>query len=243
MLSRFFWAPRSLVLASFFGGFLFASGPAVTAQNIFVTPVPNVPFTAAITVERSFVQPDGSTASWKTFRRIARDSHGRIYNEMRVLVPESSGNAPQVQRIHLYDPQTRIATDLNVPQRTYWTMTANRPPATVPPTLLDATPAGTSLQQNEFTKKEDLGIQEIGGIAAQGVRETQTVSADARGSGKEVTVTDEYWYSDDLRINLLIKHNDPRTGAVTMTVGQVQRTEPDPAIFEIPAGYRLAGAR
>jgi hypothetical protein len=202
-----------------------------------------VPFTAAITVERSFVQPDGSVRHLKTERQIARDSRGRIYNEMRVLVPESSSKAPQVQRIHLYDPQTRIATDLNVPYRTYWTMTANRPPATVPPTLLDATPAGNALQQNEFTKKEDLGIQEIGGIPAHGVRETQTVSADASGARKEVVVTDEYWYSDDLRINLLIKHNDPRTGGVTMTVGQVQRTEPDPAIFEIPAGFKPAGTR
>jgi hypothetical protein len=229
-------------------GFLFllafaATTPVAAGQDVFVTPVPNVPFTAVINVERSFVRPDGSVANVKTERQIARDSRGRIYNEMRMLVPESSSKAPQVERIHLYDPQTRIATNLNVSQRTYRTMTANRPPATVPPTLLDATPAGNALQQNEFTKKEDLGIQEMGGIPAHGVRETQTISADTGGSGKELVITDEYWYSEDLRINLLIKHNDPRSGAVIMTVGQVQRTEPDPAIFDIPAGYRLAGTR
>jgi hypothetical protein len=53
--------------------------------------------------------------------------------------------------------------------------------------------------------------------------------------------TDEYRYSDDLRINLIIKHSDPRTGSVTMTVTQVIRTEPDSARFEIPDGYKPTG--
>jgi hypothetical protein len=56
-------------------------------------------------------------------------------------------------------------------------------------------------------------------------------------------VSDEYWYSDDLRINLLIQHGDPRTGSVTMSVADVQRTEPDRAVFEIPAGYKRAGSQ
>jgi hypothetical protein len=54
-------------------------------------------------------------------------------------------------------------------------------------------------------------------------------------------ITDEYWYSEDLRINLMIKHNDPRKGGVTMRVTQVNRAEPDTARFEIPEGYSPAG--
>lgn len=243
MSSRYFWAPRSLAVALFCSALLAVSLPAAGAQDIFVTPIPGVPFTAVVNVERLLVQPDGSVVCMKTGRQIARDSRGRIYNEMRTLVPESGSGAPTVLRIHLYDPQTRIATNLNVPQQVYWTVTANRPPATVPPTLLDATPAGSALQQNEFTRKEDLGIQQIDGIPVHGVKEMQTISSDTSGKGKEITVTDEYWYSDDLRINLLIKHSDPRTGTVTMSVGQMQRTDPDPAIFEIPAGFKRAGTR
>ena len=62
----------------------------------------------------------------------------------------------------------------------------------------------------------------------------------AQDNGKPIVVTDEYWYSDDLRINLMIKHNDPRTGSATLTVTQVERTEPDRAMFEIPANYKRA---
>ena len=65
----------------------------------------------------------------------------------------------------------------------------------------------------------------------------------ADNGGKSVVITDEYWYSEDLRINLALKHNDPRTGGVTMTVTGINRSEPDPARFEIPAGYNPAGAQ
>lgn len=242
MKSRSPWAPPSLTFASFCAAFLLLSPPATRAQDIFVTPIPNAPFSAVVNVERSLVQPDGSVSNVKSQRQIARDSRGRIYSEGRTLVPVSSNQSPEVLRIHLYDPQTRVSTMLDPQERRFWTTIVNRPPATMPPALLDATPAGNSVQQNEFTKKEDLGIREINGIPAQGVRETQTI-AGAGGTAPATVITDEYWYSDDLRINLLIKHNDPRRGAVTLIVSQVQRTEPDAAIFEIPAGYKPAGAR
>jgi hypothetical protein len=218
------------------------AAPRASAQDIFVTPVPNAPFTGVVNVERSFVQHDGSIVIFKTIREIGRDSRGRIHNESRVLVPVSDTNTPQVVRIHLYDPQTRISTMLNPQERTFWTETVNHPPATVPPAVRYASPTGDSLPQNEFTKEEDLGIHEMEGLLAHGVRDTQTIPAENSGIGKEIVITDEYWYSDELRINLMIRHSDPRTGTVTMTVAQVARTEPDPALFEIPDGYKPARA-
>jgi hypothetical protein len=38
---------------------------------------------------------------------------------------------------------------------------------------------------------------------------------------------------------MLAIHKDPRTGEQTTTVTQVDRSEPDPAIFEIPSGYKV----
>lgn len=218
--------------------------PAAQAQSgpdIFVTPIPNAPFTAVVQVERSNVKPDGTTIRMKTFRQIGRDGHGRIYNEMRILVSAETDQTPRIASIRLYDPQTRVSTTLNVLDKTFWTMTVNRPPATVPPGPLDATPAGNTLQQNEFTTKEDLGIKDFSGTSAHGVRSVQKVPVE--GSSATVTVTDEYWYSDDLRINLQVKHNDPRQGSAVLTVVKIQRAEPDPAMFEVPQGYRRAGSQ
>ena len=239
MLSRLLRAPRFPHFVLFCGISFAVVVPLAPAQDIFVTPIPNVPFTAIVQVERSFVQPDGSVQTMKTFRQIARDSHGRMHNEARALIPISSQETPQLRRIHLYDPRTRVSTMLDAEKQTFSTMPVRRPPDTVPPTLLEATPAGETLEPSEFAKKEDLGIQEVGGIPAHGIREVQTIPAES--NGKEIVVTDEYWYSDDLRINLMIQHSDPRTGSATLTVTQVERTEPDRAMFEIPSNYKRAG--
>jgi hypothetical protein len=216
--------------------------PAAAAQDIFVTPIPNIPFSGVINVERSYVQPDGSIVTFRTIREIGRDSRGRIHNESRVFVPVSDPNTPPVVRIHLYDPQTRISTILDAQKRIFWTGTVNHPPSTVPPAPRYGSAIQQGLPQNDFTREEDLGAREIGGLLAHGFRETQTIPAENGGADKETVVTDEYWYSDDLRIYLMIKHSDPRSETVTLTVSQVTRTEPDPSLFEIPDGYKPAPA-
>ncbi|MFZ0733470.1 MAG: hypothetical protein WAM79_14175 [Candidatus Sulfotelmatobacter sp.] len=205
------------------------------AQDIFVTPIPGAPFSGVINVERSIVQPNGLVVNAKTTREIGRDGRGRIHNEMRTLVPIASAAAPLLIRVHLYDPQTRASSTLDPQRKRFWVRTVDRPPSTVPPALI-ASPTGGTLPQNDFARQEDLGVHEINGVLAHGVREVQTIPGEAGAKG--VVVTDEYWYSEELRINLMVKHTDPRSGSVTMTVDQVSRTEPDPAFFEIPKGYR-----
>jgi hypothetical protein len=213
---------------------------SASAQEIFITPIPNAPFSGVVKVEHSRVEPDGSVFDSKTIRDIGRDSHGRIHNERRAIVPSSYAKQPALVRIHLYDPQTRVSTWIDPKERTFWTHTVNHPPSTLPPAVRFASPTGDGLPQNEFTKEEDLGIHDIEGLAVRGVREIQTVPADNKGTGKEIAITDEYWYSEDLRIYVMIKHSDPRKGTTTMTLTQITRAEPDPALFEIPHDYKQA---
>ncbi len=215
-----------------------ASVPTASAQDgpdIFVTPVPNAPFSAVVNVERSIVRPDGVVGQFKTIREIGRDSQGRIHNERRAIVPANSTKTPDLIRIHLYDPATRTSAMLYPRKKIYWTTTVNHPPSTVPPNMIYSAPPGSSAPQNEFTREEDLGVRDIEGVSAHGVRELQTVPAD---DGKDLVITDEYWYSEDLRINLIVKHSDPRRGSVTLSVSQITRAEPDRAFFEIPNNYR-----
>jgi hypothetical protein len=216
--------------------------PRASAQgspDIFVTPIPNAPFSAVVEVERSVIRPDGSTFRLKSMRQIGRGSHGRIHNEARAAVPVASTDMPQLIRVHLFDPQTRISIWFEPHDRVFWSLTGSHPPATTPPAPRFASGATQGLPQNEFTRQEDLGIREMEGVSVHGVRETQTIAAESSGTGKEVVITDEYWYSEDLRINLLIKHTDPRKGSVTLKVTQVSRTEPEASFFEVPEGYKL----
>jgi hypothetical protein len=232
---------RRLSLTSFFCSLLLVVAiltPHSSAQDIFVTPVPNAPFNAVVNIERSIVQRDGRLLELKSFRQIGRDSSGRIHNERRMLVPASSDETPQLERIHLFDPQSRVSTWINIRKKTFWTTTGDHPPSTEPPTIRFAAPDGNA-PPSEFTKDEDLGVQEIDGVSAHGIRETQTVVDE--NTGKDVVITDEYWYSQDLRINLIVKHSDPRKGSTTITVTQIKQTAPDPQFLEIPEGYKQIG--
>ncbi|HXZ33410.1 MAG TPA: hypothetical protein VEH30_14110 [Terriglobales bacterium] len=229
----------SVVLAGWLILLLAVASPGASAQGIFVTPVAGAPFSGLVVVERSRVQRDGSIVNLKTIRAIARDGQGRIHNELRVFVPASSTQIPELLHIHLYDPQTRISATINVPDKTFLTRTLSHPPSTEPPSIRYASPTGSN-PPSDFTKEEDLGIHEIEGVAAHGLRETQTLPAGNDSPGKELVITDEYWYSEELRINLMIKHSDPRTGTETLTVSQIARGEPDPAFFQIPEGYKRA---
>jgi hypothetical protein len=218
-----------------------SSVPGASAQDgpdIFVTPIPNSPFSAVVNVERSVVLSNGFVIEFKTIRDIARDTRGRIHNELRMQLAASSTETPKIVSIHLYDPQTRISTMINPAEKTFWTKTVNHPPSTVPPAIRFASPAGEGLPENEFTKEEDLGVHDMEGVQARGIRQTQVIPAESSGTGKEIVITDEHWYSEDLRINLMIKHSDPRSETVALRVSQVTRTEPEPALFEVPQGYK-----
>jgi hypothetical protein len=229
--------PKRSPLASFSLMFVLAvatCSPHASAQSFFLTPVPNAPFSGVVNIERTEIRKDGLVIKYNSTREVARDSRGRIHNELRSFIPVSSTDTPKLLNIHLYDPQTRISTEIDVLKRTFWTRALNHPPATEPPSIRFAAPDGDA-PRSEFTKQEDLGIREIAGVPAHGMRQTQTLP-DENGA-KEVVVTDEYWYSQDLRVNVMIKHSDPRKEISTLTVDQVTRAEPDPAFFEIPEGY------
>jgi hypothetical protein len=84
-----------------------------------------------------------------------------------------------------------------------------------------------------------LGTQEIEGIQAQGTRTTETIPAGKIGNEKPIVITTERWYSPDLQVDVLVKHNDPRMGEVVYQLTNVSREEPDPSLFQVPADYTV----
>jgi hypothetical protein len=54
-------------------------------------------------------------------------------------------------------------------------------------------------------------------------------------------VVDEVWYSPDLQMNLITKHIDPRGGETTLRITSIIRSEPDPALFQVPKGFTVTG--
>ncbi len=164
---------------------------AAQTRGVFVTPIPNVPLLAVVNTQSSQIQKDGTIVNRTTLSAIARDGHGRIFNERRPLIPASETVTPPILSILIYNPQTRMSTFIDPRNRVASQSTLNRPPSSVPP--------------------------EAGSIPLVGS-----------------TLPSQY-----LRLNMLAIHRDPRTGEQTTAVTQLDRGEPDPAIFEIPSDYKI----
>lgn len=87
--------------------------------------------------------------------------------------------------------------------------------------------------------REQLGEQTIEGVKATGTRTTTTIAAGAIGNEQPITVVSEQWYSSELQMLILTKHNDPRVGETTYRVMNIVRSEPDQALFQVPPDYTL----
>ncbi|HEY6374147.1 MAG TPA: hypothetical protein VIX90_01345 [Edaphobacter sp.] len=209
-------------------------GVQIHVPGIFVTPVPNAPFTAKVDIISHEILPDGSINIRTTINHVARSSSGRIYNERRQLVPATFKGEPMLLSGHIYDPSSRLnifydpithlARETVLPQ-------PPRPPA-------DAVP-GRTPPNNPYFKQEDIGTQPLGNLTLTGIRKTRILPAQASTTGKDIVITDEYWYSPDLSIYMIIKHNDPRTGEQIVAVSDVDRHEPDASLLNVPQHYKV----
>jgi hypothetical protein len=95
--------------------------------------------------------------------------------------------------------------------------------------------------QKNFVK-ESLGTQSIEGVDAEGTRTTVTIPEGAIGNEKPILIVDERWYSPSLHTVVMTRHSDPRTGENVYRLTNINRTEPDHSLFEVPADYQIKDA-
>ena len=86
---------------------------------------------------------------------------------------------------------------------------------------------------------ESLGQQMIEGVLCEGRRTTSTIIAGAAGNDLPITIVNEQWYSLELQVFVLTKQSDPRSGETIYRLANINRSEPDRALFEVPADYSI----
>ena len=84
---------------------------------------------------------------------------------------------------------------------------------------------------------EDLPSQMMNGIYCRGSRVTETIPAGTFGNDRDVKITSERWYSDDLQVLVKTSNSDPRFGVTTYDLTNIAQAPPDPALFQVPADY------
>ena len=77
-------------------------------------------------------------------------------------------------------------------------------------------------------------------VLAAGSRDTETIPQGQIGNDRDIHVTNERWYSDDLQMLVKTVNSDPRFGENSYEFTNVDRAEPDPTLFQIPGDYTVS---
>jgi hypothetical protein len=226
------------------------------AGVMFGEVVKGAPFTAQRTEESTQTLGDGTHINHKSSISYARDSAGRVRREddewitiydpvanvsYRLNKKNHTGNKVELLRgeakIKLDEINQERADQLRVQSEKALAEDKARQGNSV--VISDQGPDGRVYSFTKPGAEESLGSQVVNGLMADGMRTTYTIPAGDFGNDRPITSTTESWYSPDLHLTVMYKHSDPREGDVVTQYTGIKRAEPDPSLFQMPAGYTL----
>ena len=208
--------------------------------------VTGAPFSAVAVSETTQTLSDGNHITRKTQTNVFRDSQGRIRKEITLsgFGPMASSEQPK-SFVVIHDPVAGSTLVLHPDHKT--AEKVGKPFGGMKGAMRRAMSDKAELRQEEKTganvKREDLGTQTIAGVTAQGTQVTKTIPAGQIGNEKPITIVHEVWYSNDLQTTVMSKHTDPWSGETSYTLTNIQRAEPDAALFAVPSDYTVTQGR
>lgn len=206
------------------------------------------PYTADETSETIQTLADGNRIVRKTSSRLYRDKDGRTRSERSF--PDFGPNAANAaaHKIILINDAVagvtyRLEPDSHVAVKS---PAINLQTQMVEKKIAEAKASGGNLRIVRTTpdaasgaKTESLGKQTIEGVEAEGTRNTTTIPAGQIGNEQPIEIVSERWFSPDLQTFVLTKRNDPMAGETVYKLSDITRADPDPSLFQVPAGYTV----
>jgi hypothetical protein len=198
-----------------------------------VLPVSGVPLSAETIEERTTKLPDGTTKTEVLTSKAFRDAAGRMRIEMNIDGPNGE-RTPMVQIIDraagfmaILVPEEEMAARIQFPKQD------------------PSSPGGIAflggplimVPGTKSFKTESIGKQTIDGIEYEGERTTATSDEQPSLVGVE-----ERWESRELGLIGLTKSSGPDEQA-TAKIRNLDRSVPDPALFQIPPDYFIRELR
>ena len=86
---------------------------------------------------------------------------------------------------------------------------------------------------------KQLGEKVIEGVRVIGTLTTTTIPAERIGNQFPIEIVSERWFSPELKVVIMSRRSDPRFGDTVYRLINIDRSEPPPSLFEIPAGFRI----
>src|SRR5262245_42041527 len=222
--------------------------------------VRDAPFSADGTTTVTQLLADGTRIERNTLSKFYRDSAGRVRREQTImglaaLDPSRESETlitivdPIARATYVLNPTTRMARKAPPPPpspplggegrgRGVGGQQAVPPPPPPPPP-----PGGGDVRPPSETpssaRTESLGTRQIEGLAARGRRTVTTIPVGQIGNDRPIEITDEQWESTELKLLVVSRHHDPRTGDVEYRLTNVSRAEPPSYLFAVPADYTV----
>jgi hypothetical protein len=223
------------------------AGSISTREVDGIRAIPNVPFSGTFVTDEVRTLADGSHIRTHTEERVYRDSAGRIRTERPVGAPLGFPAPPPglPVMIQITDPaagysynlqsQTKRATRMSLQPAVI-----DRAPALQPPPL-PRQEIAEDLRPKSST--EILDPETIEGVLATGQRVTTTYPVNSIGNDAPIARVNERWTSTELGVVVMIKRLDPVAGDTIQRLTNIDQSEPDPALFKIPADYTITELR
>ena len=206
--------------------------------------VKGVPMSGEMIVTRDQTLSDGNTIHTENQTMIYRDSEGRVRREIGFELATPSTGATKRTMIVITDPVSGNRYMLNPDNKTAHQMPL-RPGKAGPegpggPDGMHEMDGKVVMKFDSANLKTDqLGTKAINGLQATGTRMTRTIAAGEIGNANAIEVVTERWYSSDLQLPLLMTHKDPMMGTMTVKLVNINRSEPDASLFQVPSDYKL----
>jgi hypothetical protein len=222
-------------------------------------PVLNSPYQAQTTNETTQHLADGNVIQNTHTSKVARDSRGRTWTEetLEKMGPWSSDSGPHTI-VFISDPVAQASYVLHPETKTAEKLPFEKPPigkagesgvSTKMLSIGGAVAGGAVVSTTISTKGgpqepgdqqiENLGTQQINGVAAQGKRVTRTIPANTWGNQLPIVTVTETWYSPDLQTVVQSKRDDPLIGENTFSLNNIQKGEPPADLFQVPSDYTI----
>lgn len=253
--------------------FVYGGGPAgvplqtraaVRIDSMDAPPVKGSPFCATVSTEHTQTFADGNRIHTTDSSLLCRDSEGRTRREASLNLMGAAVQTSAPKLITIVDPVAHVRYMLDTNSKTAHKMSlpANASAISDAPAKGEGImiaqhtgPVGDTFVNKVFINKssddsaepsadsESLGDQTINGVHATGTRLTHTIPEGKMGNEKPITVTSERWYSPDLKVTMMTKHDDPWAGTMKTELKDVSTTEPDASLFTVPADYKIEEGR
>jgi len=210
--------------------------------------ITGAPYSAALRTSFEQKLPDGNAIRSSQIVHQARDSKGRTLNEAPIgCTHAEDGRLKAVVAVTVFDPTTKTIMNWQVDDtvskvvHVYVMHEPNRklPTAEEAAEQMNRSQMAARTQKNNEVRIENLGSKTVAGVQVEGVRRVRTIPAGEEGNDLPMEVIDEQWSSKALSLILRRIDDDPRRGRTTVEFEDLSLSEPDPAVFAAPAGYKI----